>query len=110
MAGASLAHRLLRVTLRLISLVMIVATWAAMVVWLLTVMTSGPVAYVETRNPCSAGMFIGNRDPEATWPPHCRQAPIPAVARYPSPTAAVATFMIVGTLGLVAAQRSRRRE
>ena len=104
----------------LVSKTLVVAAVAAGVVWLLTVATFRPDAYVDNRPFCSNMVRLphgpsGVGLPTYTFPPSCRGGPIPADALAPSPAPAVAMFLLVGSLGLVlgirrrGAVRSRKR-
>ena len=93
-----------------------VAALAAGVGWLLTIATfrpqvtatvgaDGEVVYADNRPYCSGGATIpytvGGVRVQPTMSPHCHGGPIPAEALRPSPVPAVATFLLVGSLGLV---------
>lgn len=95
-----------------------VATIAAGGVWLLTVATfrplvtaivegDGQVVYVDDRWFCSGGattpFTIDGVRVEPTLSPGCHGGPIPADALRPSPVPAMATFLLVGSLGLLVA-------
>jgi hypothetical protein len=84
---------------------LVMATLAAGIVWLLTVATFRPDAYVDNRPYCSGGALIpytlGGVRVEPTMSPTCRFGPIPADALGPSPALAVATFLLVGGVGVV---------
>lgn len=97
--------------IRLLSGVLLIATLAAVSVWLLTVVTFVPGAWVDNRPVCSGAVTMPARpgEPARTFPPTCRQGPPPADALGPSPTPAVATFLAVGTVGLFAAEALSRR-
>ena len=93
-----------------------VAGVAAAVVWVLTVTTfrpqvtatvgaDGAVAYVDNRWFCSGGATapytIDGVRVDPTLSPDCHGGPIPADPLGPSPVPAVATFLLVGTPGLL---------
>ena len=94
------------------------ATLAGLGVWVLTIATfrplvtstvgpDGEVVYDDHRWYCSGGATVpytvdGVRV-EPTHSPNCHGGPIPADAVRPSPVPAVATFLLVGSLGLVVA-------
>ena len=86
--------------------VLIVATVAAASVWLVTVVTYDPTSWVDNRPACSGGVTLPDTPgrPGRTFPPGCRQGPLPADALGPSPTPAVATFLTIGTVGLLVAE------
>lgn len=97
----------------LVSRTLVVAALAAGAVWLLTVATFRPAAYVDNRPICSGLMNLphgpsGIGLPTYTFPPRCRGGPIPADALAPSPAPAVAIFLLVGSLGLVLGVRRAR--
>ena len=95
-----------------------VAGLAAGGVWLITVATfrplvtatveaDGEVVYDDRRWFCSGGATVpytidGVRV-ESTLSPNCHGGPTPADALAPSPMPAVATYLLVGCLGLVIA-------
>jgi hypothetical protein len=89
----------------LLSKALAVATLAAGTVWLLTVATFDRDPYVDNRPYCSGSVAlpytVGGVRVEPTIPPHCRFGPIPADALGPSAVPAVATFLLVGSLGLL---------
>ena len=89
---------------------LVVAVLAAGIVWLLTVSTFRPDAYVDNRPYCSNMVRLPNGPsgvglPENTFPPRCHGGPIPADALAPSPVPAVVTFLFVGGLGFIVGVR-----
>jgi hypothetical protein len=82
------------------------ATLASAIVWLLTVATFDPDAWVDNRPYCSNMVTLpdgpsGVGLPHKTFAPGCRFGPLPPEALGPSPVPAVASFLLVGSMSLV---------
>jgi hypothetical protein len=89
---------------------LILAVVAAGIVWLLTVATFRPDAYVDNRPFCSNSVTLpdgpsGVGLPTKTFPPGCHGGPIPADALAPPPVPAVVTFIFAGSLRYIVGVR-----
>ena len=92
-----------------IAVVAVSAVLASVSVWLVMVANFDPVPWADNRPTCSGGITIpyelNGVLVEPTFPPGCFLGPIPDEVLRPSPLPAVATSLIVGSVGLLVARR-----